>query len=108
MENKTELKQNQKMKAFCKVMGCEMITVPVGLYSPYVEFAKEYMRFFNIKDDLSIFLMRLVYDGLERLQRDLTEFVHDKESKHFVDGTAWYNKNPHVACTSFQEPDEEQ
>jgi hypothetical protein len=88
-------------------MGGNMIPVTVELFDPYVKFAKEFIQFFNVQDSFETFLMRLVYDGLERLQRDLTEFVESKDSQHFIDGQDWYSKNPHVACVAHQ-PDEEQ
>lgn len=104
----TETEQDQKTrKQIAKVMGGNLITVNVELFEPYVKFAKEYMQFFNVHDSFEIFLMRLIYDEIGRLHSDLTEFVHDKDSKHFVDGNDWYNKNPHVACTAYQQPDEE-
>ena len=109
MENQTEIEQDQKKKrqSLAQVMGGEMIPVTIELFDPYVKFAKEYMQFFNVKDSLPIFLMRLIYDGLENLHRNLTEYVDSEAAKHFVDGTDWYNKNPHIACTSCRRPDED-
>jgi hypothetical protein len=107
VENRTEQEQKNRQKLF-KALGGNLIPVTVELFDPYVKFAKDYMQFFNVKDSLEIFLMRLIYDELGRLHNDLTEFVHSKESKHFVAGTDWYEKNPHVACTSAQEPDEQE
>lgn len=107
MENKTEedLKTRQKL---AKVMGGKLIPVTVELFDPYVKFAKEYMEFFNVKDSFEVFLMRLIYDELERLHRNLTTFVEDKDQEAFIDSQCWYDKNPHVACTATQIPDEEE
>lgn len=107
MENQTEEDQKNKRKELAKAMGGEMIPVTVELFDPYVKFAKEYIQFFNVKDSFPIFLMRLIYDGLERLHGNLTEYVESKDVSHFVDGTEWYNKNPHVACVSNQPPSED-
>ena len=105
MENKTEQDRKSRQK-LAKVMGGNMIPVTVELFDPYVKFAKEFIQFFNVQDSFEIFLMRLIYDGLERLQRDLTEFVQSKDGQLFIDGPDWYSKNPHIACVAHQ-PDEE-
>jgi hypothetical protein len=111
MENKTEEDQKNRQRLdrqkLAKVMGGTMKPVTVELYDPYVKFAKEFIQFFNVQDSFEIFLMRLIYDGIERLQRDLTEFVESRDGQHFTNGPDWYNKNPHIACTASQ-PNEEQ
>lgn len=109
METKTEQDQDQKTREkIAKVMGGRIITVNVELFEPYVKFAKEYMQFFNVQDSFEVFCMRLIYDELNRLHNDLTEFVRDKDGNHFIVGIEWYNKNPHVACTSDSGPDDEE
>jgi hypothetical protein len=83
------------------------VTHIAQLFEPYIKFLKEYMQFFNMKEDFETFLMRLVYNEVERLHRDLGEFVHSKDSEHFIAGQDWYEKNPHVAITSDQPEDED-
>jgi hypothetical protein len=107
----TENVQNQDQKTrqrLAKALGGNLIPVTVQLFEPYVKFAKEYMQFFGVKDTFEIFCMKLIYDEIERLHRDLTEFIDSKDTPHFVEGTDWYSKNPHVAITSDQEPDEQE
>jgi hypothetical protein len=107
IKRKAEQDQKNRQK-LAKVMGGNLVQVNVELFEPYVKFAKEYMQFFNVQDSFEIFCMRLIYAELERLHNDLTEFVDSKDGKHFVEGTDWYAKNPHIACTSHQIPDEEE
>jgi hypothetical protein len=106
MESKTE--QEKTRQKIAEVMGGNLVPVTVELFDPYVKFAKEYMQFFNVKDSFEIFLIRLIYDELERLHHDLTEFVHSKDAKHFIEGTDWYEKNPHLACTGYQGSEDEE
>jgi hypothetical protein len=107
METKTDEQHRKDLEEIAKAMGGNLITVNVQLFEPYVKFAKEYMEFFNVKETFEIFCMRLIYHELERLHRNLTGFVEDKDQESFIHGTDWYNKNPHIACTATQ-PDDEQ
>jgi len=106
MESKTGQDQKTREK-IAEVMGGNLITVNVELFEPYVKFAKEYMQFFGIEEKFEIFCMRLIYNELERLHRDLTGFV-DSKDPHFIAGKDWYAKHPHLACTGTQPDDEEE
>jgi hypothetical protein len=107
MENKTEQDQKNRQR-LAKAMGGNLVPVRVELFEPYVKFAKEYIQFFNIQDSFEIFLMRLIYNQLEQLHNDLTEFVESKDGKHFVEGKDWYEKNPHVAIIAWGKEVEEE
>ena len=99
--------KEQRDKEIAEAMGGALIPVQVELFDPYVKFGKEYLQFFGSKDSFEIFCMRLIYDGINRLHRDLTEFVRDKDSPHFIKGVEWFDKHSHLGCVSDQPEDEE-
>ena len=89
-----------------KVLGGEMIQLRITLFSPFVDFIRDYLSFFNDKQTLEIFCMRAVYDKCNTLHSDLTQFAENKT--HLLDGKAWFEKHTHVAITSNQPEDEDE
>jgi hypothetical protein len=105
---KTETRTKEQLEQdMIEVMGGAMIPVQVELFEPFVKFAKEYLAFFGSKDTFEILCMKVIYDGINRLHRDLTEFVKDKDSPHFLDGSEWFEKHSHLGIVSDQPEDEE-
>jgi hypothetical protein len=103
-----EIEKVLSPKAFARAFGGQLHEVQVPVFSPYMEFAVQYCKFFGKKRTIETFFMELIYDGLERLHRDLTEFVQDHDSKHFIDFDEWYEKNPHLSCVSDHDEEEQQ
>jgi hypothetical protein len=101
-ETRTQEPRERELK---EIMGGAMIPVQVELFEPFVKFAKEYLAFFGSKDSFEIFCMKLVYDGINRLHRELTTFVEDKA--HMLDGSTWFDKHQHLGIVSDQPEDEE-
>lgn len=94
-------KANKELK---EVLGNNMLTVQVMLYGPFVDFIREYLRFFGDKQTLDTFCTLAVYEKCNSLHNDLTEFVNKKT--HGLDAHAWYEKHSHLAITSSQPEDE--
>jgi hypothetical protein len=98
--NKTEKLKEQ----FKQAMGGELQEFKITVFSPFTDFAKDYMKYFGEKGTIEDFFMSLIYRGLGNLHEDLSAFVH--ESKHLLDKDAWYWKYHHVALVNFEEPEE--
>ena len=100
--------KEQRDKDFREIVGGTIIPVQVELFEPFVKFGKEYVTFFGSKDSFETFCMKLIYDGINRLHRDLTEFVHDKDSPHFIVGSEWFEKHTHLGIVSDQTSEDEE
>jgi len=83
-----------------EVLQGEMIDLRISLFSPYVEFLKDYLRFFGSKDQLEILCMKIIYQKAGDLHRELTQFAENKV--HLLDDAEWYWKHSHVAMTDDQ------
>lgn len=88
-----------------EVMGGEMIDLRISLFSPYVEFLKDYLTFFGSKDQLETLCMKIIYQKAGDLHRELTQFAENK--RHLLDGAEWYWKHSHVAMTDDQLEEQE-
>lgn len=78
-----------------------MVVVQVDLFRPFVDFIKDYMSFFGIKQSIGDFYHAMIYQELEDLHNELSEFASDK--RHFVDTDVWYWKHHLVADVAFDE-----
>jgi hypothetical protein len=87
-----------------EVLGGEMIQLKITVFSPFLNFIREYLSFFGDKQTLETFAMKAVYDKCNILHSDLTQFAENK--MHLLDPDAWYEKHSHLAITSTQ-PEEE-
>jgi hypothetical protein len=83
-----------------QVWGGEVIELKVPLFSPYVEFLKDYLTFFGSKDQLETLCMKIIYQKAGDLHRELTQFAENKV--HLLEGSEWYWKHSHVADTNGQ------
>jgi hypothetical protein len=105
-KTETTRSKEQTVKGRKQIMGGALVDITVPMFEPYIRFGKEYLAFFGSKDSFQILCMKLIHDGLHRLHRDLTEFIQDKDSPHFIDGSEWYEKHSHMAIVSDQPEDE--
>jgi hypothetical protein len=87
-----------------EVLGGEMVQLKITVFSPFVNFIKEYLRFFGDEQTLETFCMEAVYHKCNILYSDLTKFAENKI--HLLDPDAWYEKHSHLAITSTQPEDE--
>jgi hypothetical protein len=57
----------------------EPVELKITLMNPFVDFIKEYLRFFGCKDDLETFCMKAIYARVQTLNGDLERFAgtHD-------------------------------
>ncbi len=87
-----------------EVLGGEMVQLKITVFSPFLNFIREYLQFFGDKQTLETFCMQAVYDKCNILHSDLTQFAKNKI--HLLDPDAWYEKHSHLAITSTQPEDE--
>ena len=104
----TEQKETAKAKrdkAFAEVMGGELVEVKLVLFSPFVDFLKEYLRFFGAKKTLEDLGREMVYEQAEYLYNELDAFAN---SSHFIDRKDWYWRFSHMAVVSPKDEDAEE
>lgn len=53
----------------------ELVHLNITVNSPFLDFIREYLRFFGCKDDLEIFCMKAIYEKVQSLNGDLTKFA---------------------------------
>jgi len=85
------------------VLGGKMVQLRIPIFSPFLNFIREYLSFFGDKQTLETFCMKAVYDKCNILHSDLTQFAENKV--HLLDPDAWYEKHSHLAITSTQPED---
>ncbi len=79
----------------------ELVQLRITVMSPFVDFIKEYMRFFGCKDTLETFCMSAIYDRVQSLNGDLEKFA----GTHGLNASDWlqrFNERTHGPS-----PDEE-
>lgn len=82
------------------LMG-EMVQLKITVMSPFLDFVKEYLRFFGCKDDIETFCMKAIYAKVQSLNGDLEKFAgtHGLNSSDWLDR---FNERTHGPS-----PDEE-
>jgi hypothetical protein len=103
-EKVTEQDRQKQNKTLKEALGDNMVTVQVMLFGPFVDFIREYLRFFGEERTLETFCTLSVYERCNNLHCDLSEFVNDKT--HGLNAHAWYEKHSHIAITSTAPEDE--
>ncbi|MGD0978892.1 MAG: hypothetical protein ABR962_07090 [Candidatus Bathyarchaeia archaeon] len=53
----------------------EPVRLQVVVMSPFLDFIKEYLRFFGCKDDVETFCMKAIYARVQSLNGDLEKFA---------------------------------
>jgi len=79
----------------------EPVQLKITVMSPFLDFIKEYMRFFGCKEDLEIFCMKAIYEKVRSLNGDLEKFA----GTHGLSTSDWlqrFNERTHGP-----DPDEE-
>jgi hypothetical protein len=98
-------KKAEKLREeFKQAVGGELLEFSITVFSPYVDFAKDYMKFFNTHGTIEDLFRSLIYRGLGNLCEDLDTFAHDP--KHVLDKDAFYSKYSHVSLTTYEEPED--
>ncbi|MGA2308899.1 MAG: hypothetical protein ABSG57_05040 [Candidatus Bathyarchaeia archaeon] len=83
------------------LMG-EMVQLKITVISPFLDFIKEYLRFFGCKDDVETFCMKAIYARVQSLNGDLEKFA----GTHGLNPSDWlerFNERTHG-----YNPDEEE
>jgi hypothetical protein len=103
---KVEASKLESAKAFYKEMGGEIIEVKVQLFSPFVDFLKEYLAFFGNEKSIENFCREMIYEQLGFLHNELTKFADQRN--HLLDSDKWYWRFGHVACTVPHDEEEQE
>jgi hypothetical protein len=72
----------------------ELVRLNIPVMSPFIDFIKEYMRFFGCKDDLETFCMKAIYARVQTLNGDLEKFA----GTHGLNTSDWlerFNERTH-------------
>lgn len=75
------------------IMG-ELVQLRITVMSPFLDFIREYLRFFGSKDDLETFCMKAIYARVQSLNGDLEKFAE----KHGLNADDWlerFNERTH-------------
>jgi hypothetical protein len=79
----------------------ELVRLNIPVMSPFIDFIKEFLRFFGCKDDLETFCMKAIYARVQGLNGDLEKFA----GTHGLNTADWlerFNERTHSP-----NPDEE-
>jgi hypothetical protein len=95
-EQRTETKKKETAKA----TSGELITVNVKLSQPFVDFMKEYLRYFGSKETLEDLCREIIYDKIGQLYDDLHAFAGTRG--HLLETKNWYWKNSRVSLVSIE------
>lgn len=88
-----------------KALTDNMNEVHVTLYEPFYNFMKEYLAFFGDKRTIEDLCRSMIYSDVNHLYQELREFA--SKPNHFVKKGSWFDRWPHIAITSYPEPEEE-
>jgi hypothetical protein len=72
----------------------EPVQLQITVMSPFLDFIKEYLRFFGCKGDLETFCMKAIYTEVQRLNGDLEKFA----GTHGLNPSDWlarFNERTH-------------
>jgi hypothetical protein len=72
----------------------ELRQLKITVMSPFLDFIKEYLRFFGCKDDLETFCMKAIYARVQSLNGDLEKFA----GTHGLNASDWlerFNERTH-------------
>jgi hypothetical protein len=79
----------------------EPVQLKITVISPFIDFIKEYLRFFGCKDDLETFCMKAIYARVQSLNGDLEKFAGTHDLNPY-DWLQRFNERTHGS-----DPDEE-
>jgi hypothetical protein len=85
-EQKQRIEAEKKAKAMAKSMGEEMITVNMELFSPFVDFLKDFLRYFGSKKTLEDLCREMIYEQVGYLYNELHDFA---DKSHFLETKDW-------------------
>jgi hypothetical protein len=100
-----ETAKEKKNKAFAKAMGGELVELKIEMFSPFVDFLKEYMSFFGAKKTLEDLCREMIYEQAEYLYNELDAFAN---SSHYIDREDWTWRFSHMAVVSPPHEDAEE
>jgi len=89
-----------------KALTDNRIEVHVTLYEPFYNFMKEYLAFFGDKRTIEQLCRDMIYNDVNYLYQELTGFA--SESTHHVEEGSLFEKWPHLAITSYPDPEPEE
>lgn len=72
----------------------ELVHLNITMNSPFLDFIREYLRFFGCKDNLETFCMKAIYEKVQSLNGDLTKFAGTHGLNTF-DWLARFNERTH-------------
>jgi hypothetical protein len=85
--------QNLVWKDKEKVLGGEMLQLSIQVFSPFVDFATQYLSFLGDNATVEELVMECFYDRCRAIHADLTAFVRD--ATHLVAADSWLKKFPY-------------
>jgi post-segregation antitoxin (ccd killing protein) len=97
--------EEERKEAMAKLSGGEMVTVQVDLFSPFVDFMKDYLAYFGSKKTLEDLCREMIYDDVKNLYNELEGWIEDTVSH--VEKGALFNKYGFLGCVSVSDPEEE-
>jgi hypothetical protein len=65
----------------------ELVRLNIPVMSPFIDFIREFLRFFGCKDDLETFCMKAIYARVQSLNGDLEKFAgtHDLNPRDWLE-----------------------
>ena len=83
-----------------------MVTVPVDMFSPFVDFMKDYLAFFGSKKTLEDLCREMIYDDVKNLYNELDGWLESAVSH--VETADFFSKYSFLGCVSDSEEELEE
>jgi hypothetical protein len=95
----TEHEEKEHKKTFAALSGGnEMVTVQVDMFSPFVDFMKDYLAFFGSKKSLEDLCREMIYDDIKNLFNELHGWLGSTVSH--VETVDFFSKYSFLGCVS--------
>lgn len=93
--------EEEHKKAFRSLSDGEMVTVQVQMFSPFVDFMKDYLAFFGSKKSLEDLCREMIYDDVKNLYNELHGWLETAVSH--IETVDFFGKYSFLGCVSDSE-----
>jgi hypothetical protein len=103
----TEHVEKEHKKTFAALSGGnEMVTVQMDMFSPFVDFMKDYLAFFGSKKTPEDLCREMIYDDVKNLYGELHGWLESALSH--VETTDFFSKYSFLGCVSDSKEEQEE
>jgi hypothetical protein len=93
--------EGERKEAIAKLSGGEMVIVHVDMFSPFVDFMKDYLAYFGSQKTLEDLCREMIYDDVKNLYNELHGWLEGTVSH--VEAVDFFRKYGFLGCVSGSE-----